>query len=141
MPVHDWTLVDAAIFHDFHTVWSGAIRNALNHGLLPKGYYALAEQNVVAPTALERGSSLAIRHVSGHRLVALLELVSPANKDRLRHVEDFTGKAVDALDAGVHLLMVDLLPPGRTTRKGYMGPPSGGWSSPTSHTIYPPMNR
>ncbi len=45
MPVHDWTLVEAGIFHDFHTVWTGSLRNALNEGLLPDGYYALAEQH------------------------------------------------------------------------------------------------
>jgi hypothetical protein len=45
MPVHDRTRVEAGIFHDFHTVWIGAIRSALNEGLLPQGYYALAEQH------------------------------------------------------------------------------------------------
>src|SRR5436309_14031831 len=45
MPVHDWTRVEAGIFHDFHTVWIGQIRTALNEGLLPEGYYALAEQH------------------------------------------------------------------------------------------------
>jgi len=45
MPTHDWTRVEAGIFHDFHTVWIGAIRNSLNEGLLPSGYYALAEQH------------------------------------------------------------------------------------------------
>ena len=45
MPVHDWTRVEAGIFHDFHVVWTVFLRNALNEGLLPKGYYALAEQH------------------------------------------------------------------------------------------------
>ncbi len=45
MPVHDWTRVDANLFHDFHQTWSIAIRNALNGGLLPKGYSALVEQH------------------------------------------------------------------------------------------------
>jgi hypothetical protein len=45
MPVHDWTRVDADIFHDFHTVWTCALRNTLNEGLLPQGYYALVEQH------------------------------------------------------------------------------------------------
>ena len=45
MPVHDWTRVDAGIFHDFHTVWTGELRNALNGGLLPDGYYALADRH------------------------------------------------------------------------------------------------
>jgi Protein of unknown function (DUF4058) len=44
MPIHDWTKVDAGIFHDFHHAWIGEFRNALNGGLLPPGYYALAEQ-------------------------------------------------------------------------------------------------
>jgi hypothetical protein len=45
MPVHDWTRVDANLFHDFHQTWTIAIRNALNGGLLPKGYSALVEQH------------------------------------------------------------------------------------------------
>jgi hypothetical protein len=155
MPVHDWTLVEAGIFHDFHTVWTAALRNVLNEGLLPKGYYALAEQHAgrkiadvltlhsspgpqgpawsppdtggiavaeapprvsrkqtVEPSPLGRRRSLAIRHVSGHRLIALIEIISPANKDRPRHVEDLVDKAVSALEHGVHLLVIDLFPPG-----------------------------
>ena len=64
---------------------------------------------------------MAIRHVSGHRLVALLEVVSPANKDRPRTVEDFAAKAVEALDAGIHLLLVDLFPPGPCDPHGMHG--------------------
>ena len=44
MPIHDWTMVPAGIFHHFHLEWIAAIAHALNHGLLPKEYYALAEQ-------------------------------------------------------------------------------------------------
>ena len=44
MPVHDWTRVGAGAFHDFHQVWTVEIRNRLNRGLLPAGYYAMAEQ-------------------------------------------------------------------------------------------------
>jgi hypothetical protein len=156
MPVHDWTRVEAGIYHAFHVAWVPEIQKALNGGLLPEGYYALAEQHAgwaiadvltlhaspasgdplqyapatggtavaeapprvrrkqtVEPASLlSRRRSLAIRHVSGHHLVALLEIVSPANKDRDNHVEDFAAKALDALEAGIHLLVVDLLPPG-----------------------------
>jgi hypothetical protein len=45
MPVNDWTRVGANLFHDFHQTWTVAIRNALNGGLLPKGYSALVEQH------------------------------------------------------------------------------------------------
>ncbi len=166
MPVHDWTRVEAGIFHAFHVAWIPAIQTALNGGLLPPGYYALAEQHAgsfiadlltlhaglaalepgplssqrsaggtavaespprvrrrqtSAPSALTLRRTLAIRHVSGHRLVALLEIVSPANKDRPATVEQFAAKAVDAMDAGVHLLLVDLFPPGPGDPQGMHG--------------------
>jgi len=44
MPIHDWTRVDAGIFHDFHHEWISTIKRALNAGVLPPDYYALAEQ-------------------------------------------------------------------------------------------------
>src|ERR1700677_1918361 len=56
---------------------------------------------------------LAIRHVSGHRLVALLEILAPSNKDRAGSVKDFVTKLVTALEYGVHVLFVDLFPLGR----------------------------
>ncbi len=71
--------------------------------------------------ALSRRRSLAIRHVSGHRLIALIEILSPANKDRARHVQDLAHKAVSALERGVHLLLVDLFPPGPHDPSGIHG--------------------
>ena len=56
-----------------------------------------------------------------HRLVALVEIVSPANKDRPPTVEEFIAKAVDALDVGIHVLLVDLLPPGPCDPQGMQG--------------------
>ena len=44
MPMHDWTRVEAGIYHDFHHEWISEIKRALNRGLLPEDYYALAEQ-------------------------------------------------------------------------------------------------
>lgn len=164
MPVHDWTLVEAGIFHAFHLSWLGHLQDTLNGGLLPQDFYALAEQHAghfigdlltlhvslpqaeppspprtaggialaEAPprvrrklTAEEVGRTrrrtLAIRHISGHRLVALLEIVSPSNKDRADSVEQFVSKAISALDCGVHLLLVDLFPPGPHDPLGLSG--------------------
>src|SRR5206468_8993106 len=45
MPIHDWSRVNANLFHDFHQTWTIAIRNALNGGLLPEGFSALVEQH------------------------------------------------------------------------------------------------
>lgn len=44
VPVHDWSKVVAGNFHDFHQAWIIEIRNALNRGLLPESFYAMAEQ-------------------------------------------------------------------------------------------------
>jgi hypothetical protein len=54
MPIHDWTRVDANLFHHFHQMWTMTICNALNGGLLPKGYSALVEQHAagVVPDVL-----------------------------------------------------------------------------------------
>ena len=43
MPIHNWSRVDAGIFHDLHLAWIAELRKILNGGLLPQPYYALAE--------------------------------------------------------------------------------------------------
>jgi hypothetical protein len=160
MPIHDWTLVDAGIFHDFHATWTVELKRALNAGLLPPGYYALAEQfagglgpdvlTLQAPkkgptqadetgggVALEtttpkvrfrargefdmyatRAKAVVIRHRSNHQVIAMLESVSPGNKSSRHGMRAFVDKAVLALRAGVHLLIVDLFPPGPRDPQG-----------------------
>ncbi len=44
MPIHDWTRVPDGTFHHFHVTWIPMLSHALNGGLLPPGYYAMAEQ-------------------------------------------------------------------------------------------------
>jgi hypothetical protein len=41
MPIHDWSRVRSNQFHDFHQSWTIAIRNALNAGRLPLGFFAM----------------------------------------------------------------------------------------------------
>jgi hypothetical protein len=53
-----------------------------------------------------------VRHVSGHRVVAMIEVVSPGNKNNRHGIRSFVAKAVEMLRAGVHLLILDLFPPG-----------------------------
>lgn len=57
--------------------------------------------------------SLVIRHASGHRIVALIEIVSPGNKSSPDKLDEFLDKAVIALKQGYHLLILDLFAPGR----------------------------
>jgi len=172
MPVHDWTRVTAGTFHDFHLAWIAELRRTLNGGLLPRGYYALAEQVVgeiipdvltlqqhpdasepdalreafgggagaavltvteapprvsvtattseAVPLALRR-RRIAIRHASGDRIVALIEIVSPGNKGNEPMLQAFIEKAAAALQAGYHLLILDLWPPGSFDSSGIHG--------------------
>jgi hypothetical protein len=62
--------------------------------------------------------TLAVRTTSNHRIVALIEIVSPANKDRVSSVSEFADKAQSALKQRIHLLVVDLLPPGQFDPQG-----------------------
>jgi hypothetical protein len=41
-----------------------------------------------------------------------VEIGSPSNKDRKAHVREFAEKVVRTLEAGIHVLLLDLLPPG-----------------------------
>jgi hypothetical protein len=49
MAVHDWFHVSPGIFHDFHQAWINEIRKALNSGMLPPGFFAMAEQVLGGP--------------------------------------------------------------------------------------------
>ena len=51
-------------------------------------------------------------------MVAILEIVSPGNKDSRHAIQEFARKAVEFLHAGVNLLIVDLFPPGRRDSQG-----------------------
>jgi hypothetical protein len=75
----------------------------------------------VLSAARELRRTLTIRHTSGDHIVALLEMVSPANKDRPRSVERFANKAEDALRQGIHMVLVDLFPPGLHDPQGMHG--------------------
>lgn len=154
MPIHDWTRVDAGLFHDFHQGWTVGLRNALNAGVLPPNYFALVEQRLQGPvltlklspgdagpsqeagiavattpprTRLVRRSEPAIyahkanritvRHRHGD-VVAIIEIVSPGNKGSRAEFRAFVQKAAEILRQGVHLLVIDLFPPGRRDPQG-----------------------
>jgi hypothetical protein len=150
MPIHDWTAVDAGPFHDFHEDWAIELRRRLNAGILPPGYFAMADQRVSGPEPdvvtlqarvpsperpgglavadlpprvrqvgrietdaavyARKANRIAIRHRLG-RVVAIIEIVSPGNKDNRHAIRSFLAKAVDFLSHGIHLLVVDLFPP------------------------------
>jgi hypothetical protein len=118
MPMHDWTSVEAGIFHAFHHEWISEFSRAFNRGLLPSDYYALPAQVAVgtAKTDAEfyrrKKSSIAVRHVSGDRLVAMVEILSPGNKGSRKAFQAFVDKACELLEHRIHLLLLDPFPPG-----------------------------
>lgn len=57
-------------------------------------------------------SSVVVRHVSGDRIVSMLEVVSPGNKASKHSFRSFVEKACELLEHRIHLLIVDPLPPG-----------------------------
>jgi hypothetical protein len=135
MPVHDWTRVGPHRFHDFHQSWTIALRNALNAGLLPPDYFAMVEQKagppepdaitieLTLPASSEaegyarKANRITVRHPRAG-VVAVVEIVSPGDKDSRQALRNFTHRVVNFLKAGVHLLIVDLFPPGPRDPQG-----------------------
>lgn len=60
----------------------------------------------------ERARRIVIRNRSGHDIVAIVEIVSPGNKDHRARIRTFVDKSVQSVRNGIHLLLIDLLPPG-----------------------------
>ncbi len=158
MPIHDWTRVDAGLFHHFHLCWTAALCEALNAGGLPADYFALAEQRIQGPipdvltlelsadsesgtngagglavatapprTRLIRrteaeiyagkANRITVRHRHGD-VVAVVEIVSPGNKSSKAEFRAFVEKSAEFIRRGIHLLVIDLLPPGRRDPQG-----------------------
>jgi hypothetical protein len=188
--MHDWTRVKSGIFHHFHHAWIEEIARALNRGILPVQYYAMAEQFAagfgpdvltlqamklgggngdvddgddaqrssssaatgvvlapprsvaVAETDLEfyrrKQSAVTVRHASGDRVVAVVEVVSPGNKSTRHALGQFVEKAAQFLDQGIHLVIVDPLPPGRHDPKGIH---AAIWDHIAGQDFSPPADR
>lgn len=146
MPMHDWTKVDAGVYHAFHHEWISEIHRAVLKRL-PEDYYSLPEQQAAGfgpdvltlkfddedaksvgtvatkvrpstrmyqetPTEfyLRKKKAVVIRHVSGDRIVAMIEIVSPGNKNSAHGLRAFVRKARELLQQKVHLLIIDPFP-------------------------------
>jgi len=148
MPLHDWTRVEAGIYHGFHTLWIGEMFRRLST-LLPANYYcypelyskpdygdviALEYRDPPAPVAGDAVGTalltapavrivqdepdvraeprhLKVRRIQDDCIVAVIQLVSPANKHSRASFGQFIDKVREYLDAGVHLLIIDPYPP------------------------------
>src|SRR5271154_5484898 len=124
-------------WHSFHNSWATYVSSQLN-AILPAGYFAEAnvqfgiEIDVAAfeepgPPGAATGwapppsasfpfemSGVVVEigifsRSGGPQLAGAVELVSPANKDRPLHREAFVSKCVTYLQAGVGLVLVDVV--------------------------------
>lgn len=68
-----------------------------------------------------KAKRLIVRHSSDDRVVAVIEVVSPGNKAGRREWQKFVDKAAGVILDGRHLLIIDLLPPGRRDPQGVHG--------------------
>ena len=92
----------------------------------PRGGVALAEvqpkvsfrAKTEADIYATKANRIAVRHVSDDRVVAVLEIVSPGNKSTRGAMITFAEKAVELLRSGVHLMVIDLFPPGPRDPQG-----------------------
>lgn len=57
-----------------------------------------------------RANRIVVKHHLG-RIVAVIEVLSPGNKDSRAALRDFVEKTIEFLRAGIHVLIVDLFPP------------------------------
>ena len=68
-----------------------------------------------------RRKTLAVRHVDGHRVVALLEVLSKSNKSSPAQLQKLISKTGDALSNGIHVSIVDPYPPNKYAPCGIHG--------------------
>jgi hypothetical protein len=57
-----------------------------------------------------RANRIVVKHHLG-RIIAVIEIVSPGNKDSRAALEDFVEKTIDYMRRGIHVLILDLFPP------------------------------
>jgi hypothetical protein len=65
----------------------------------------------------DRANRIVIKHHLG-RTLAVIELVSPGNKDSRPRIRSFVDKVVEFIRQGVHVLIVDLFPPSKRDPEG-----------------------
>jgi hypothetical protein len=158
MPIHNWTRVDAGLFHAFHQSWIIKLCDTLNADRLPADYFALPEQSIRGPVPdiltlelapgggetnrtatgvavasvpprtrlvrhaqdriyVRKANRVAVRHRHG-QIVAVVEIVSPGHKASTNELRTFVEKSSELIMQGVHLLVIDLFPPGRRDPQG-----------------------
>jgi hypothetical protein len=76
---------------------------------LPRPNARIVRQSTKALYA-RRANRIVVKHHLG-RTIAVIEIVSPGNKDGRAALREFVTKSIEFLRRGVHLVVIDLFPP------------------------------
>ncbi len=126
MPLHDWTRVTPNDFHDMHVGWITALRTRLNTGLLPEGYYAMAE-HVVPPFAPDvltlgagrRGESLSAESPDGGGVATAARVsaeVTPSGNGGARQKPPERRVVVRHVEGRQLIAVIEVVSPGNKAR-------------------------
>ena len=111
---------------------SGETAGALSVAVAPPQVQMVLRAEVADYVARRR--SLVIRHRSNHRIIAIIEVLSPGNKASRHAFRSLLDKVSAALTQGIHLLLIDLHPP---TSRDPRGLPSAVWEQLTGDVCAP----
>ena len=96
MPIHDWTRIDAGLFHAFHQSWLVHLCDALNAGGLQPEYFTLPEQSIRGPISDVLTLRLSGEGETSHgALPGVAVAVAPPRTRHVRRLEEkiYTRKA------------------------------------------------
>ncbi len=112
MPIHDWSRAEASTFHTFRHRWIGALVDALHSGQMPEDHFAAIEP-------ARTSDRIAVHHRDG-RIVSVIEIVAPADKASSAALNALVESISRAITGRVHVLLVDLFPPGAHDPSGVL---------------------
>lgn len=104
--MHDWMRVTAGTFHDFHLAWIAELRRALNGGLLPSTYYAMAEQVTGRPVP----DVLTLQDISGPLADEGFDIGRSSDAPEFDAGDGGGGRAVALADAPPRVSSVESIP-------------------------------
>lgn len=130
MPVHDWSKMRPGDFHDFHQGWIVALRSRLNQFVLPAEYYCRVER-AQTPIEIEdhsendvldsRKNQIAVYVAASSSLVGIVRFVPSSCKHDAAQWKMILDQFDTYLQAGIHLLIVDLFPTSQYDPQGIHG--------------------
>lgn len=124
MPIHDWTKVDAGIYHSFALSWLLALKRWLNQTLNPRSHYALQAPAFFTPSDagyldpgsdpeeayIRRQQRVTVHAIPGDRVITTIELPEAGLKRNPAWLRTFALRLRSRIDQGVNCCILDVFP-------------------------------